>query len=263
MHKNAVLGIDLQIDFVNRKGALPVKGAEKDVVRIVSFIRKNMNSIGHISMSLDSHYLIHIAHPQYWQSDEGNHPQPFTTISYNDVESGKWKALYHPEEAKCYLKALEEAGKTHTIWNPHCLIGSVGQALHPSVSNVLTEWMQATGNLYEVWYKGSTSETEHYSIFKAEVPIKDKPETHFNNRLIETLNAYNRVFIVGEAADFCVANSLDDIVKNSAELAQKVIVLEDCMSWIIKDNPAAVAIFENARKHGVRFLKSTSKKLFL
>ena len=75
--------------------------------------------------------------------------------------------------------------------------------------------------------------------------------------MIQVLNEYDEVFLVGEAADFCVANSLKDIVTYAPELAKKIIVLEDCMSWIILNNPSAIKIYEDAKNAGVRFAKST------
>ena len=67
MKKRAILGIDLQNDFVLINGALSVNGAEEDAKRIGAFISNNKKDIHHISLTLDSHHPLHIANPR-WQS---------------------------------------------------------------------------------------------------------------------------------------------------------------------------------------------------
>lgn len=84
MKKRAILGIDLQNDFVLINGALSVNGAEEDAKRIGAFISNNKKDIHHISLTLDSHHPLHIANPIYWKDKDGNHPSPFTVITYQD-----------------------------------------------------------------------------------------------------------------------------------------------------------------------------------
>jgi nicotinamidase-related amidase len=259
----SILVIDLQNDFVKSTGNLPVSGAEADAARIATFIRKNTSRIDHITVTLDSHHAIHIAHPAYWRDSNGNAPAPFTGITAQSVREGRWTATIDPAGALRYLVALEKTGKTHTIWNPHCIIGTEGWALYKPFSDALIEWELATQTPVNAELKGYNCATEHYSIFRAEVELPDAPETALNRRLLDTLNRYDRLFLVGEAADFCVANSLNDIVNEAPALAKKVTVLDDAMSWIIAGNPAAKNIYDNAVKAGVRIKKSTDTDLFL
>jgi hypothetical protein len=48
-------------------------------------------------------------------------------------------------------------------------------------------------------------------------------------------------------------------VIETPDLAKKVVVFTDCMSWIgtEAENPRAVQIFANAKAAGVQFTKST------
>ena len=55
MKKRAILGIDLQNDFVLINGALSVNGAAEDAKRIGAFISNNKKDIHHISL-----HFIHI-----------------------------------------------------------------------------------------------------------------------------------------------------------------------------------------------------------
>src|SRR3989339_612132 len=94
--KNAILFIiDPQVDFCDPNGKLYVKGAEKDISRLSNMIEKNMNEIDDIFVTLDSHHTIHIAHPIFWVNQKGEHPNPFTLITAEDVKKGIWRA-YNP-----------------------------------------------------------------------------------------------------------------------------------------------------------------------
>lgn len=257
MKKTAILGIDLQYDFTDVGGALYVNGADKDIERIVAFIANNKQNIDYIALTLDSHQPIHIAHQCYWKNVHGNPPSLYTNIRYKDVVDGIWIPQYNKDRAEIYLKTLEINGGVCTIWPMHCILGSIGWTINQTLLDYLIGWSIETNHSYELFYKGYNQSTEHYSIFRAAVEWEDSPETHLNLQLLDILNRYNEVILVGEAADYCVASSLNDIVIERPELAKKIIVLTDCMSWITDENPMAVAIYENAKRNGVRFQIST------
>lgn len=261
MERTAILGIDLQNDFTTPSGSLYVKGANEDVVRIATFIENNGAKIDYIALTLDSHQPIHIAHQCYWKNKNGDFPELFSKISYDDVKSGIWIPQYNSELALPYLERLENNGVACTIWPMHCILGSSGWAIDDILIKTLSEWAISNDRRYELFYKGYIQSTEHYSIFRAAVEWENVPETSLNIRLLDTLDGYDRVILVGQAADFCVSNSLNDIVQERPGLAQKIVVLTDCMSWIVKDNPLANDIYDIARMAGVKFMKSDTFNL--
>lgn len=261
MKRTAILAIDLQNDFTSPTGSLYVSGADNDMKRIAGFILKNQMKIDYIALSLDSHQPIHIAHQIYWKDTKGGHPSLFSIIRAEDVKSGKWTARYNKEKAYPYLRQLEEKGEVCTIWPMHCVLGTEGWALDKTITNTLIDWSIRSGKSYELFYKGWNQSTEHYSIFRAAVEWESSPETKLNKKLLSLLNKYDEVILVGEAADYCVANSLNDIVNECSELAKKIVVLTDCMSWINPDNKRAKDIYEHARKSGVRFEESVNYTL--
>lgn len=261
MKKTAILGIDLQNDFVSTNGNLSVAGAEKDVRNICQFIKSNASKIDYIALSLDSHQPIHIANQCYWQDAEGNPPNLFESITHSDLDAGKWKPKFNKHLASKYLSEIEATGSTCTIWPPHCILGTEGWAIDKQLTDMLYEWSVSQNKQYELFYKGYHQATEHYSIFKAAVQYDDTPETKLNIALLEKLNSFDELIIVGEAADFCVANSLNDIVDEMPDLAKKTIMLTDCMSWIIKENKKAESIFNKAQTMGVQFKTSTNYSL--
>ncbi|MFV0419608.1 MAG: hypothetical protein ACK5KT_12875 [Dysgonomonas sp.] len=260
MKRTAVLGIDLQNDFTSLSGSLFVQNADTDVVRIADFIRTNQAKIDYIALTLDSHQPIHIAHQIYWRDKEGNYPDLFSVINVDDVKDRKWIPQFNEDLAITYLEQLEQKNEVCTIWPMHCILGTKGWAINENITDVLTEWAIINNKSYELYYKGYSQSTEHYSIFKAAVEWADEPETKLNTKLLSKLNEYDEVLLIGEAADYCVSNSLNDILDECDELAKKIVVLTDCMSWINPANERAKSIFEKAKKIGVRFEKSIDYK---
>jgi nicotinamidase-related amidase len=265
MKSVAILGIDLQNDFVKKTGSLCVNGAEEDAKRIADFIRNNSDKINYLVFTLDSHRANHIAHASYWEDKNGQEPALFSTITAKDVHDGTWiPRIGRLSDAIHYLEELEKKGKKHTIWPPHCIIGTEGWALYKDISDALIEWElknKRTPVQYE--FKGSNWFTEHYSIFKAEVELPNYAETQVNHALLRTLNRFDEVILVGEARDFCVLNSLKDLTLEVPDLAKKVVVFEDCMSNVIQNNADADTFYQNSLNAGVRIMKSTEYKFIL
>lgn len=258
---NAILAIDLQNDFCLPDGALPVAGAMEDVDRIVNFIRRNSNNIDHISSTLDSHHPLHIAHRTYWRDKDGNMPDLYTSITSADARAGKWVPQFNPAWSYKYLDELERTGQICTIWPEHCVLGSSGWALVKPYSDALIEWEKENKRFYELWFKGSNLYTEHYSIFKANVPYPNAPETDLNQQLIQVLNKFDNVILIGEAQTHCVKYSLNDLCTYVPDLTKKLIILEDCMSPIGPFDVATDPVYQKAVSLGAKIMKSTDLTL--
>lgn len=258
MKKNtAVLGIDIQNDFTRPNGELYVPGSENDVWRIYAFFEECGRYIDYTALSMDSHQPIHIANQIYWKDKEGYPPALFTTITAEAVAKGKWKPQFNQDLALDYLTKLEATGQSCTIWPRHCVQGSWGWALNESLYKALHAWCVLYDRQYELFFKGSHRSTEHYSIFKAAVEIPDAPETKLNTHLLDILSSYERILVMGESADFCVVNSLYDMITARPEITERIIVFTDCMSWIDRNNHRAMALYDEAQSKGVRFMTST------
>ena len=83
-----------QNDFCDPRGALPVAGADKDMERLAAFVRKHGSKFVDITVTLDSHHPVHVAHPCFWRNAMGKNPPPFTIISVKDVETGVWNPAF-------------------------------------------------------------------------------------------------------------------------------------------------------------------------
>jgi len=120
----------------------------------------------------------------------------------------------------------------------------------------LIEWTR-DGNYYQVVRKGTNPLTEHFGIFRANIPINDRPETQLNLSLINTLEQYSNVFLAGEAKSHCIANSLKQAMEVAPTLARKFIVIEDCMSDVNGLSYLGKPIFDKARSMGIRFANAS------
>lgn len=255
-NQNAILIIDAQYDFCNPQGALFVAGADDDMKRLAAWIKSNKSQIDHISVTMDNHPVNDISHPSFWQDKNGNFPNPFTPITSQEIKDGKWCPRFFPKEAISYVESLEKQGEFgHFIWPNHCLIGSRGAALDDNIMEALIEWTK-DGKFYQVIAKGTYPLTEHFGIFRANVPVANRPETQLNQALIDTLEKYQTVYLAGEAKSHCVANSLKQAMEEAPGLAGKFIILEDCMSDVTGLSHLGTPIYTKAKSIGIRFAKS-------
>ncbi len=231
-----LLVIDPQHDFCHPNGALPVQGAWEDMnVRLPAMIRRLGSKIDDIHVTLDCHHLVDVAHPVMWKDSRGKNPDPFTIITSQDVEGGKWSPVMPSLTRRflAYTRSLEQSGKYPLcIWPPHCLIGSPGNAVVPELFASLREWEQGNFAMVDFVSKGSNIYTEHYSAVKAEVPDPDDPSTHVNTRLIQTLMEADVLAIAGEAGSHCLANTVRDIATEFGDdkYVAKMVLLTDATS---------------------------------
>ena len=257
MAKTALLIIDAQFDFCNPKGSLFVPGAEKDVERIAQFIATNGEKIDQIFVTLDTHKVMDIAHPLFWEDPNGNTVAPFTLITSAAVNAGKWVPRYHKEYVLEYIKTLEKEGEfQHFIWPEHCLIGSKGASLDDTIMLAVLAWTHRTLRDYKAISKGINPLSEHFGVFKAQVPVVGAPETELNEPFLAELAEFDQIFVCGEARSHCVATSIKQILEYAPILAPKVSVLTDCISDVTNWGHLADPIFENAVEKGMKFKTS-------
>ena len=224
---------------------------------MASLIRRHADRIDHIVVTLDTHHLLDIAHPGFWYDANGQPPAPFTRISADDVEAGRWIPRFAAEKAQKYVHDLEADGQfQHFIWPEHCLIGSRGAALHDTLLDALKNWSRQRDRDYVAVQKGLSPLSEHFGIFRAQVPDPAIPETQLNTALIADLERFDTVYLMGEAKSHCVANSLKQLLEFAPALVPKVVVVTDCMSDVTGLGYLADPIYAEARNRHVRFVES-------
>lgn len=252
--------IDPQVDFCSPNGALYVAGADKDMSRLAAMVGRLGDAIDAITVTLDSHHPIDIAHPIFWRDSSGAHPGPFTIITADDVNAGRYTTT-HPgmmARATKYVNQLKANGRYPLcIWPPHCLIGSEGHAIMPELFTELRQWEERRLRMLNLVTKGSNYWTEHYSAVQADVPDPEDPGTALNWDLIKALKSADTILIAGEALSHCVANTIRDVAYNfGPENVKKFCLLEDCSSNVAGFEQLGEAFVRDLTAMGMQVVKS-------
>ncbi len=268
---------DFELYVGGRSGA----GAIDDNRRLCEFVYRNLGAITQICPTMDTHQAPQIFHALFLVNDAGEHPAPYTLVSAEDVETGRWKfnpALaaslgvsvdYAGRHLRHYTRALQQSGKyALTIWPYHAMLGGLGHALVAAVEEAIFFHSVARCARVNFQIKGSHPLTEHYSVLGPEV--RQGPEgdllTDKNFELIDTLLDFDAVIIAGQAKSHCVAWTIQDllnsIVDKDSSLAQKVYLLEDCTSpvvvpGVVDYTDEADAAFRKFAAAGMHVVRST------
>ncbi|HEU6446515.1 MAG TPA: hypothetical protein VFL61_15785 [Gaiellaceae bacterium] len=275
-----LVAVDVQNTFCVPGFELYVRGAERDNARLCEFLYRNLGAITAVIPTLDTHRATQIFHPLWLVDDEGGHPEPYTLVTSEEVESGRWRinpaavesADIDPEYAQHqildYTRKLAARGKYNlTIWPYHAMLGGIGHALVSSVEEAIFFHTVARSSQPAFQVKGDNPLTEHYSMLGPEItegpdgtPIAGK-----NDLLIEQLLLYDAIVVAGQAKSHCVAWTIDDLLEDDDEreraLSPRTYLLEDCTSPVVAPGldytAEANAAFERFAAAGMHVVRST------
>jgi nicotinamidase/pyrazinamidase len=258
---------DLPIDYLpvdpitgtNRSPALPVAGAHQDMKRLAHLIQAGSSGIANITVTLDSHHRLDIAHPTFWREADGNLVAPFTQITAAQVREGRYQPRNPASlpRALTYLDELETRARyTLMVWPIHCEMGTWGHNVHADLQAAYAAWEEQQLAVVDVVSKGSNPWTEHYSAVQAEVPDGSDPDTQLNRALIETLDRADLIVVAGEASSHCVRATTEHVVANLAGRLERVVLLTDCMSPVGGFESEHDKFLDAMRSHGVRLATS-------
>ena len=268
-------------DFELFVGGATGTGAVDDNRRLCQFIYGNLGAITEICPTMDTHQAMQIFHSIFLINDEGEHPEPYTLITLEDIEQGVWKfnpelssslnihETYGQEYLRHYTRNLRDGGKYDlTIWPYHAMLGGIGHALVSAVEEAIFFHSIARHSQPDFQVKGGNPFTENYSVLSPEVlhdavgeQIAEK-NVGFINKLLE----FDAVVIAGQAKSHCVAWTIDDLLKeiqvSEQRLAEKVYLLEDCSSpvvipGVIDYTDQANAAFQRFANAGMHLVRST------
>ena len=240
--------------------ALPVAGAHADMQRTAAFVRAAGSRLDEITITLDSHHRVDIAHPTFWQEADASAVAPFTTITAAQVRAGEFqpRAPAALPRALAYLDELESRGRyTLMVWPVHCEIGTWGHGVHADVRAAYNQWEETQLRGVAKVTKGENPWTEHYSAIQAEVPDADDPHTGMNTAFLAELDRAETLFIAGEASSHCVRATTEHIVANlPGGRPERVVLLTDCMSPVGGFEAQHKAFLDEMRARGVRLMTS-------
>src|ERR671914_1087119 len=78
---------DFELFVAGRSG----RGAVEDSRRLCEFVYRNLGTITQVFPSLDTHHAMQLFHAIWLVDEQGNHPAPYTLVSAEDVEAGRWR----------------------------------------------------------------------------------------------------------------------------------------------------------------------------
>jgi nicotinamidase/pyrazinamidase len=264
--KIALILVDYQHDFVDPTGTLYVPGSQQDVARLLTWFYTNAHKISSIYASLDTHLPFQIFYSSWWKNPQtGEHPQPYTTITMDDVTNMKWVPVIDPNWSVRYVHQLQEkAKKDLMIWPYHTLEGTLGHMLVAPICEAIA-WHSAARNAQPTnVVKGRTMRTEYYGIFGAEIPDPEDSESSLNVTLLDAVMKHDRVYIAGEAKSHCVLETERQLLGrfgNQPELLKRLHFLRDCTSSVqhptIDFDALAEAELAVMEQQGVQMVLST------
>jgi nicotinamidase/pyrazinamidase len=236
--------------------SLPVAGAHADMQRLARLIQQGAAGITDVTVTLDSHHRLDIAHPTFWQAGTGGAVAPFTPITAAQVRAG----AFRPRDPQAlprtlaYLDELEARGRyTLMVWSVHCEIGSWGHNVHADVRAAYNAWEESRLGTVQKVAKGSNPWTEHYSAIQAEVPDPADPGTQLNRPLLERLGQADLILVAGEASSHCVKATIEDVVQHlPGGRPERVLLLADCMSPVAGFQAQHEAFFAAMQARGVQ-----------
>ena len=187
--------VDLQNTFCIPGFELYVGGASgtaaiEDNCRLCEFIYRNLDGITEICPTMDTHLAMQIFHSIFLVSKKGEHPEPFTLITEEDIVGGKWQLnprlapslgiteSYGREYLRHYVHQLKVGGKLeYTIWPYHAMLGGIGHALVSAVEEAVFFHSIARCTPPDFQVKGDNPLTEHYSVLSPEVTQDSRGKT--------------------------------------------------------------------------------------
>jgi len=229
-----LLIIDPQNDFMDSPGStLPVPGANDDMNRLATLVKRVGPKLDDIHVTLDSHRVIDVSHRGMWRDQDGNMPNPFTLIFAKDIENGVWTPR-NPAYRKRMIEYTSTLERTpgnyaHLIWPDHCLIGTPGAAVQANLFAALEAWERKEFANVDYVTKGTNVFTEHFGALMAEVPDPEDPSTQLNTGLLEVMRDADIIGVAGEALSHCVLRTVNQIAQYIGdEHIRKFQIITDC-----------------------------------
>ncbi len=225
--------------------ALPIAGAHADMQRLARFIDATAPALSSITVTLDSHHRLDIAHPTFWRAGNGDPVAPFTPITAAQLRAGEFVPRHDDDLPRTlnYLDELEARGRyTLMAWPVHCEIGTWGHNVHPDVRAAYGRWEEDRQFIVRKVPKGANPWTEHYSALMAEVPDADDPRSQLNR----------------EAGSHCVKATVEHLAEHlPGGNLSRIVLLTDCMSPVAGFAHAQSSFLQRMRDLGVQERTST------
>lgn len=246
--KYGIIVVDMQNDFVEADGSLPVAGAEE----IIPTINKLVNELewDFTTFTEDFHPRDHISFAV--NSPLKKEPFDFVTLSYDQslkICGTEYESIYGPMAAGDCSEKITLASFEQQLWPKHCIQNTEGQQFHAD--------LQIPHDAF-ILRKGVNSIADSYGAFYDNIGMHldddAPPETSFQ---IETglfgalqLAGVEQVFLTGVAEDYCVKYTALQALKEGFD----VYLVTDATKPVIEAQGQEA--LEDLKQKGAKLIKS-------
>lgn len=279
-YKVVLVGIDWQIDFCLREGALSLFPQSKiDIEQFVDFIYRNAKLFTQFLFTLDSHKSYHIFSPVFWLDKDNNHPNPYTQITRADLLLKKFRV--NPEMAYLILGSMEKLSWLESyvlhyvatlesqnnpplvIWPLHCEIASAGNLLVPAIYEAIHYVSYARYCPINFDTKATEALTESYGPFMPEVRIAHDNTIigTIRTKTLEQLFDSDILILSGEAKSHCLKAAVEQIqdTLTSSNIAKKPLVyILSCTSNVPGFEAQGDKAFDQFKSQGLHIVSPQS-----
>jgi len=226
---NDLLIIDPQVDFCEKDGSVFISNSDNKTKKLGKLIKKISDQLKTVHVSLNIRNILNVSHHKMWINQENFHPRPFTQITTEDIESGKWKTE-NPKFLniiKKYISKLETIEKyKFCVWPYHCLIGSRGSTITNPIFDELCDWeINKTETQINYILRGKNPYAEEFSV------IKSSKSNNINKIFIESFKTSKYLFIAGFSFSHYIISTIKTISDHFSETEnKKIIILLDLLN---------------------------------
>jgi nicotinamidase/pyrazinamidase len=249
--------VDMQNDFFpavkgkRKEGPMSIAGGNEVLQQSIEYLRAHTPQA--ILVFQDTHTQNNISHPSFWVDEDGNHPVPFSTISARDIEDGVWSPL--ASKLKAYtLRYAQKVEKTKnhsiTIWPYHAIENTKGHRIVNELQEFLNDWQTQPGHSVKYIEKGRNAYTECYSIFEAEIPLKNDASTDMQQELVDEIASFDNIVMIAPSVG--IDHSIQDFLVHCPSKAATIMVLKAPVFPGFEET--ATELLSVAQQHGIRLI---------
>jgi len=172
--------------------------------------------------------------------------EPYEILDYN----------YSPYDDNNKSICVDENQMIQEMWPDHCVDGTNGFEIESSVQEALKkENLDKSTDTFNV-FKGTDQNVDAYSVIKNNVGV-------IYSEVLEYIQEkeISQVYLVGVATDFCVFNTAKDLVEESNDKYEVIIVHDACIEIMQGEGEKKVQDFNRPRNDVETIKWKTFKKV--
>lgn len=114
-----------------------------------------------------------------------------------------------------------------TVKPEHCLKGSLGHTVVPTINEALQEWAAQRRQKIGYIFKSENSLTDMTSAFTADVKIIGDPTTALDPAIMAHLRTAERLIVCGQSLSHGIRYSMRDLLLNWQKGEGRILLLRD------------------------------------